>query len=72
MSALSLAGQMAAQLPQPVQSKGLTRTVKVYSSAPFPIIGLPIKPAGAAATSSFVMAKGRMQACGQTKEHWLH
>ena len=54
VSAFSLAGQTAAQLPQPVQSRGLICMVNFMPAACFPFAGISWIPAGAAAASSSV------------------
>ena len=54
VSAFSLAGQTAAQLPQPVQSSGLICIVNSIPDACFPFAFLVCRPAGAAAASSSV------------------
>ena len=66
--AFSLLGQTLAQLPQPVQSSGLTW---MRNLAPLtPIAGFVANVAGTSVFSS--INTGRIAACGQTSEHWLH
>ena len=64
------AGQISAQLPQPRQSICETDIVKNISFAPR--AGFACVPSGAFAFSSAVIRIGRIAACGQTNEHWLH
>ena len=62
--ALFLAGQVVTQEPQPVQSSGEMTMAKFMPGTP--VMGLALVPAGAAASSSSVMAMGRMTAWGHT------
>ncbi len=62
--AFTFAGQVSAQEPQPVQSKGEIVMAKFMPGRP--VMGLTFKSAGAALTSSSVIATGRMTAWGQT------
>ena len=71
-SAFSFAGQMSAQLPQPVQSSGLTCIVNVCPASSFPAAALLSKFFGASACSFSFNRNGRIHACGQIYEHWLH
>ena len=61
-------GQTFAQTPQPMQSRGETCMRNCVPLSP--VVGLVTKVSGFSVASS--MTAGRMHACGQTKEHWLH
>ena len=62
--ALVLAGQMVTQEPQPVQSRMEMTMAKFMPGTP--VMGLLLTASGAAASSSSVMATGRITAWGQT------
>ena len=68
----ALPGQTCAQLPQPRQSSVETAIVKLRFCALPGFDLMDSNPSGAAASSSSVVSTGRMEACGQTSEHWLH
>ena len=70
--AFSLAGQMSAQLPQPMQSSVFTWMRKPRPLSSLPRAGMVSKPLGAALASVSSSRAGRMAACGQTTAHWLH
>jgi len=70
--AFCLAGQMSAQLPHPVQSKGLTWIRNLRPLNSLPLASTVTKSLGASLRSSSEASSGRMTAWGQTKEHWLH
>ena len=68
-----LAGQTSAQLPQPVQSSGATCMRKLQAGKLLADGRLGRRrPRARSACSSSSPGTGRMQACGQTSEHWLH
>ena len=71
-SALSLAGQMSAQLPQPVQSSEDTCILYCNPSSPLPLASIVSNVSGALAASSSFKSIGLITACGQMYEHWLH
>ena len=71
-SALVLAGHTSTQLPQPVQSSGETCTRNFRPASSLPLPSTLTNPAGASAASCASSRNGRMVACGQTSEHWLH
>ena len=75
MGTISMActGHSPTQTPQPMQSRGDTAMVNLYTPLPLPaLMSASLVCAGAAAASSAVSTKGRMVAWGQTKAHWLH
>ena len=60
-------GQVLAQTEQPIQSRGLMARVNWYTPLPLPAFTSTIlDAAGAFWASSWVRAKGRMVAWGQT------
>ena len=60
-------GQTPTHTPQPMQSRGDTAMVYLYTPLPLPAFTSTIlAAAGALAASSSVRAKGRMVAWGQT------
>ncbi|CVH79233.1 hypothetical protein BN3658_01838 [Coriobacteriaceae bacterium CHKCI002] len=65
-------GHTFTHTPQPMQSSGDMASVYCMPAAALPLAGTSVVAAGAAAASVSVSANGRMQACGHTKEHWLH
>jgi len=72
ISAFSFAGQTCAQLPQPVQSYGLTWMRYWWPLKRGPIAGFILNASGTAAMSASGTRYGRMTACGQTSAQLLH